>query len=69
LQAAITIPERGSAFVITMHTTPTRTHGIHLRRLLDNAGAVAYLDVASYEQRRRANQREVIVESTGAGGR
>lgn len=65
----ITIPEQEQAFVITTHTTQAGPHGAQLRRILNDAGAAALLDVASYEHRRRATGGDVIVESTGVGGR
>jgi uncharacterized membrane protein len=64
----IVIPEDPQAFVITTHTTQASPHHRRLRQILKDAGAVAFLDVGSYEHQRQAAETNVIVESTSVGG-
>jgi hypothetical protein len=58
----IDVPTQPPAFVITAYTQRS-----DVRAILERAGAVAFLDVASYEARERP-ARGTVVESTSSGG-
>jgi hypothetical protein len=65
--ATVDVTSEPGAIVITTHTTQASGSGAKARKILREAGAVAFLDVASYRARERAAQGPAIVRSTSVG--
>jgi hypothetical protein len=55
-----------SAVIVRTHTPAAGTHG-SARDILERAGAVAFLDIPTYEATLRGSTKPNVVESTSAG--
>ena len=64
----IEVAAESSAVLITTRTTQASPGHGQVREILQRAGAVAFLDVPSYEAHERAAVGRTVVESTSAGG-